>query len=240
MTHANNVRPTHIIVDVNSHALGSVLYCSGKTKVLATMSMQDNVPKFMKDMPGGWLTAEYSMLPASTTTRNERDYKRPHANGRVMEIQRLIGRALRSCIDLKKLPPRKTITIDCDILQADGSTRTTSVNAGMIALMKGIHHLQHEKILHDDPVIQLVAAVSVGMYKGDIYVDLDYEIDSQADCDINVVMNEHGHLIEIQGAAEKSPIMKKDLDRMLDVAFETLGGVFTTIKTSAGLLPDIL
>ena len=202
------------------------------------MSVQDNIPRFMKDQPGGWLTAEYSMLPASTSVRSERDYKRPYGNGRVMEIQRLIGRSLRSCIDFTKIPLRKTITIDCDVLQADGSTRTTSINAGMIALIKGIHNLQYQKIITDNPITHLIAAVSVGMHHDEIHVDLDYAIDSQASCDINVVMTEQGDIIEIQGAAERKPIPRKDMDRMLDIAFDALKDIFATIKKSSGILDN--
>lgn len=233
------LRPIHVLVDVNSCALGSNMYCAGKTKILSTMTMSDHVPRFMKDTPGGWLTAEYSMLPAATQTRSERDYKKPFGNGRVMEIQRLIGRSLRTCVDLKKMPNKKTITIDCDVVQADGSTRTNSINAGMISLIKGIQSLQYQRLLQEDPLTHMIAAVSVGMHNGEIHVDLDYNIDSNADCDINVVMNEHGDIIEIQGSSEKKPIKRTDMDRMLEVAWSSMQEVFKTIKLTTGYAADI-
>lgn len=229
-----HLRPIHVILDVNSSALGSVMYCAGKTKILATLSQSDAVPRFLKDTPhSGWLTAEYAMLPASTHVRSEREHKRHQANGRGMEIQRLIGRALRSCVDLSKLPARKTLTLDCDIIQADGSTRTNSINASMIALVKGIQKLQYEKILHEDPLLHMVAAVSVGMHEGVTYLDLDYAIDSKADCDVSVVMNEHGSLIEIQASSERKPISRKELDHMLEVAW---GGISEVLKTIRGVI----
>lgn len=234
------LRPTHVLVDVNSSALGSTMYCAGKTKILSTMTMSDNIPRFMKDTPGGWLTAEYAMLPAATSVRSERDYKRPFGNGRVLEIQRLIGRSLRASIDMKKLPHKKTIAIDCDVIQADGSTRTNSINAGMISLIKGIQSLQYQKILQDEPLKHIIAAVSVGMYQGEVHLDLDYNIDSNADCDVNIVMSESGDIIEIQGSAEKQPISRSDMDKMLDAAWNGLQDVFKTIKTTTGFTLDAM
>lgn len=233
-----SLRPIHILVDVNSCALGSTMYCAGKTKILSTMTLTDHVPRFMKDVPGGWLTAEYSMLPASTHTRSDRDYKKPFGNGRVMEIQRLIGRALRTCVNLKKMPHKKTVTIDCDVIQADGSTRTNAINAGMITMLKGIRSLQYKKQLQDDPLQHIIAAVSVGMCDGEIHVDLDYNIDSNADCDMNVVMNEAGSIIEVQGSSEKKPISRQDFDRMMDAAWTSMQDIFRTIKNTAGYSVD--
>lgn len=225
------LRPIHVVLDVNSSALGSVMYCAGKTKILATLSQSDVIPRFLKDTPNsGWLTAEYAMLPASTHSRSERDHKRAHGNGRGMEIQRLIGRALRTCVDLSKLPSRKTLTLDCDVVQADGSTRTNAINAAMIALVKGIQKLQYEKIIQEDPLRHMVAAVSVGIYQGVPHLDLDYAIDSVADCDVNVVMNEHGSLIEIQGSSERRPIARAELDQILDVAWVGISEIMQTIR----------
>lgn len=226
----SQTRPVQILLDVNSNVPGSVLYCAGKTKILSSLSLQDHVPRFMlKDSTGGgWLTAEYSMLPASTHQRMDREYKKPYGNGRTMEIQRLIGRALRSCVQLKKLP-RKTLIIDCDVLQADGSTRTNSINAGMIALIQGLKRLNEQGQIAEDPLVHKIAAVSIGKVQGEYVLDMNYEQDSQADYDLTVVMNEHGDLIELQGTAERSPIQRPELSLILDQAWEHLKGVFENI-----------
>ena len=198
------------------HAAGSVLVEFGDTRVLCTASVVEQVPRWMKGKGQGWVTAEYGMLPGSTHTRSDREAARGKQSGRTQEIQRLIGRSLRAAIDLKKLGERQ-ITIDCDVLQADGGTRTAAITGGMVALMDALNGLQRQGLLSEDPLIGFVAAVSVGIYRGQPILDLDYPEDSSADSDLNVVMAEGSQLIEIQGTAEEAPFNRQELNALLDL-----------------------
>jgi ribonuclease PH len=199
------------------HAEGSVLVEYGDTKVLCTASVTSGVPKFLKGTNKGWLTAEYGMLPSSTHERMQREITRGGAGGRTHEIQRLIGRSLRAAIDLSLLG-EYTINIDCDVLQADGGTRTASVTGGCVALVDALESLKKQGMLKTNPLKYLIASISVGIYKETPILDLDYSEDSTADTDMNVVMNEHGGFIEIQGTAEKNVFQIQELQGMLDLA----------------------
>ncbi|MBP9722089.1 MAG: ribonuclease PH [Gammaproteobacteria bacterium] len=198
----NRLREISIQKDYTCYAEGSVLVSFGNTKVLCTATFQkDTVPKFLKGTNQGWLTAEYGMLPRSTHSRMEREAAKGKQSGRTQEIQRLIGRALRACVDLKQLGEH-TILIDCDVIQADGGTRTAAITGGCVALILAINKLLSKKILKKNPIIKTVSAVSVGLYKNEPILDLDYIEDSNADMDMNLVIDEFGELIEIQGTAE--------------------------------------
>jgi ribonuclease PH len=201
------------------HAEGAVLVEFGDTKVICTASIVAGVPRFLKGSNQGWLTAEYGMLPRATAERTDREASRGKQTGRSQEIQRLIGRALRNCIDLK-LIGENTITIDCDVIQADGGTRTASITGACVALVDAIRYMQAEKIITKNPFKQLIASVSVGIYQGQPVVDLDYIEDSNAETDMNVVMTEEGHFIELQGTAETKPFDSNNLNAMLELARE--------------------
>ncbi|MBL6702343.1 MAG: ribonuclease PH [SAR86 cluster bacterium] len=218
MTRKNNrsndeIRPLEIEVGVNKHAEGSALIKFGDTHVICTASIENHVPRWMRGSNEGWITAEYGMLPRSTHERMNREATRGKQSGRTMEIQRLIGRSLRQAVDLKYLKD-KTINIDCDVIQADGGTRTASISGACVALFEAI------KNSHDDQraIKEYVAAVSIGLKDGSPLLDLDYEEDSSADTDLNVVMTESGGIIEIQGTAEKYPFTKSQLDEMIKSA----------------------
>lgn len=200
-----------------SYAEGSVLIESGNTKVICTASVDDKVPPFRKGTGEGWVTAEYSMLPRSTQVRNVRDISKLKINGRANEIQRLIGRSLRSVVDMKILGER-TIIIDCDVIQADGGTRTASITGGFVALMDACSHLVDRKIISEMPIRRFVAAISTGLVNGHELLDLCYEEDSNATVDMNVVMTDDGDLIEVQATGELSPFSRKSMDSMLDLA----------------------
>ena len=199
------------------HAEGSVLVCFGDTRVICTASVEPGVPRFLRGEGRGWVTAEYGMLPRSTGTRMGREASRGKQGGRTVEIQRLIGRSLRAAVDLAKLG-EYTVTIDCDVIQADGGTRTASITGACVALVDAINHLQRKKLIDTDPLQQMVASVSVGMYQGVPVLDLDYPEDAAADTDMNVIMGENGGFIEVQGTAEGAPFARKELDSMLDLA----------------------
>jgi ribonuclease PH len=198
------------------HAAGSVLVEFGDTRVLCTASVVEQVPRWMKGKGQGWVTAEYGMLPGSTHTRSDREAARGKQSGRTQEIQRLIGRSLRAAVDLKKLGERQ-ITVDCDVLQADGGTRTASITGGMVALVDALNGLQRQGLLTEDPLLHFVAAVSVGVYQGTPVLDLDYAEDSSADSDLNLVIAEGPQLIEIQGTAEEAPFSRAELNALLDL-----------------------
>ena len=206
----NEMRSVQIEVGVNKHAEGSALIKFGDTHVICTASIENHVPRWMRGSNEGWITAEYGMLPRSTHERMNRESARGKQSGRTMEIQRLIGRSLRQAVDLKYLKD-KTINIDCDVIQADGGTRTASISGACVALFEAI------KNSHDDQraIKEYVAAVSIGLKDGRPLLDLDYEEDSSADTDLNVVMTESGGIIEIQGTAEKYPFTKDQLDEMI-------------------------
>jgi len=211
------LRDITITRNFTCHAEGSVLVCFGDTRVICTASVERGVPRFMRGEGRGWVTAEYGMLPRSTGTRMGREASRGKQGGRTVEIQRLIGRSLRAALDLSKLGEH-TITIDCDVIQADGGTRTASITGACVALVDAIGYLQRQKLIVDDPLLQMIASVSVGIYQGTPVLDLDYPEDSAADTDMNVIMGESGGFIEVQGTAEGAPFARAELDGMLDLA----------------------
>ena len=206
----NKLREISLEVNINIHAEGSVLVSFGNTKVICTASIEHNVPRWMKNSDEGWVTAEYGMLPRSTNERMSREAARGKQSGRTQEIQRLIGRSLRQAVNLKYLKG-KTINIDCDVIQADGGTRTAAITGGCVALFSAINN--H----HDDKraIKSYVAAVSLGVKDNNVLLDLDYSEDSSADTDLNIVMNDQDELIEIQGTAEDVPFSKNELNDML-------------------------
>jgi ribonuclease PH len=212
----NELRPIAISRNYTKHAEGSVLIEFGETKVLCNASIEDSVPRFLKGSGQGWITAEYGMLPRSTGTRMDREAARGKQSGRTLEIQRLIGRSLRAAVDLKSLG-EKTIKIDCDVLQADGGTRTASITGGCVALADALATIS-PKADAKSPLKQLIASVSVGIYKGVPVLDLDYAEDSNAETDMNVVMTESGGFIEIQGTGEDGDFTQKQLLEMVDLA----------------------
>ena len=199
------------------HAEGSVLVSFGQTRVLCTASLTPGVPGFLRGKGQGWLTAEYGMLPRSTGSRMSREASRGKQSGRTVEIQRLIGRSLRAAIDLKALG-ENTLTLDCDVLQADGGTRTASISGACVAVVDALNTLQRKQALQADPLKFLIGAVSVGVWKGQAVLDLDYAEDSTADTDMNVVVAEGGGLIEVQGTAEGAAFERAELNNMLDLA----------------------
>jgi len=211
------MRSIRFTPEFTRHAEGSVLVEFGETRVLATASIESRVPHFLKGKSEGWITAEYGMLPRATHTRNSREAARGKQSGRTVEIQRLIGRSLRAVIDRSALGER-TLTIDCDVLQADGGTRTASVTGGYVALALAVQKLLDNGQLKQSPLHGQVAAVSVGISRGIPVLDLDYAEDSEAETDMNVVMNEAGGLIEIQGTAEGHAFQRDELDQLIDLA----------------------
>ncbi len=218
----SQLRPLSIQRDVNLYAEGSVLIKMGNTHVLCTASIQEDVPDWLKGKGQGWITAEYSMLPRSTHTRTKRE--RTSVGGRTQEIQRLIGRALRAMIDLKVLGER-SVTVDCDVLQADGGTRTASINGACVALSMALKKLVSSGKLSTNPQIDTVSAVSVGIKDGAIWCDLDYIEDSSCDVDMNFVVTGKGEFIEVQGTGEKRGFSKSDLDKMIAVAEGACGEI---------------
>lgn len=199
-----------------THGEGSVLVEFGNTKVICTASVIEGVPRFMKGQGKGWITAEYGMLPRATHTRNDREAARGKQGGRTMEIQRLIGRALRTAVDLKLLG-ENTITIDCDVIQADGGTRTASITGACVALVDALNFMRAKGLIKTNPLNFMVAAVSVGVYKGTAVADLDYAEDSNAETDMNIVMTETGKIIEIQGTAEEAPFSFEEMQQMMEL-----------------------
>ena len=199
------------------HAEGSVLVSFGDTRVLCTASVEERVPAFLRGKGEGWVTAEYGMLPRATHTRSDREAARGKQGGRTLEIQRLIGRSLRACVDRAGLGER-TITLDCDVLQADGGTRTAAITGAYVALVDAVRSLEKQRKILRNPLYGAVAAVSVGLYRGVPVLDLDYAEDSDCDTDMNVVMNDGGGFIEVQGTAEGHAFRREELDAMLDLA----------------------
>lgn len=214
---ADELREITLTRNYTCHAEGSVLVCFGATKVICTASVEEGVPRFLRGSGSGWITAEYGMLPRSTGSRMGREASRGKQGGRTLEIQRLIGRSLRSAVNLKLLGDF-TITVDCDVIQADGGTRTASITGACVALVDAINHLQRRKLITTDPLLQMVASVSVGVWEGVPVLDLDYPEDSRADTDMNVVMGEDGGFMEVQGTAEGKPFRREEMDAMLDLA----------------------
>lgn len=226
MRKSDELRSIKFVRNFTKHAAGSVLVKWGDTWVLCTASVEERVPPFLKDTGKGWLTAEYSMLPSSTGGgRKDRDIKKLKMDARSTEIQRLIGRALRAAIDIRKLGERQ-ITIDCDVLQADGGTRCASITGGMMALEIAVKKLLKAKVLKENPIINRVAAVSVGVCDGVPTLDLDYAHDSTAEVDLNVIMTEKGEFVELQGCAEHKPFSDKHLLAMIELAKKGLGEIF--------------
>ena len=213
----DELRPISFTRHFTKHAAGSVLTCFGDTKVICTASVDENVPRFLKDSGQGWVTAEYGMLPSSTNERMNREAVRGKQAGRTVEIQRLIGRSLRAALDLKALNGY-TITLDCDVIQADGGTRTAAISGACIALVDAIRSLQYEKKIKKDPLKHMVAAISVGIYEGTPVLDLDYAEDSNAHTDMNVVMTDNNAFIEIQGTAEGDAFHEHELNDLLALA----------------------
>lgn len=214
---ASELRPVTITRSFTKHAEGSVLIEFGDTKVLCTASILEKVPPHQKGSGEGWVTAEYGMLPRSTHTRSDREAARGKQSGRTQEIQRLIGRAMRSVFNLKVLGER-TIHLDCDVLQADGGTRTAAITGAYVAAHDAVNLLLKNKVISSDPILDSVAAISVGIYQGVPVLDLDYAEDSACDTDMNVVMTGKGGIIEVQGTAEGAPFSRTELEALLDLA----------------------
>ncbi len=215
----DQLRDIKITRNFTKHAPGSVLIEFGDTRVLCTASVKPGVPRFLRDAGQGWLTAEYGMLPGSTHDRIDREAARGKQGGRTVEIQRLIGRALRAAVDLKKIGCN-TITIDCDVLQADGGTRTASITGACVALVDALNYMKKNKMIRKNPLKFMIAAVSVGVYNGSPVVDLDYAEDSEANTDMNVIMTESDEFIELQGTAEDGPFNIDHLNEMIQLAHQ--------------------
>jgi ribonuclease PH len=213
----DELRPISITRGYTKHAEGSVLVEFGDTRVICTASVEDRVPPFLKGKGRGWLSAEYGMLPRSTNTRTDREAARGKQGGRTLEIQRLIGRSLRAVIDLAQLGER-TIQIDCDVIQADGGTRTASITGAFVAAHDALAWMRSRRLISALPVRSFVAAVSVGMHEGTALLDLDYQEDSTCETDMNVVMTNHGTFVEVQGTAEGEPFTQAQMDEMLELA----------------------
>jgi ribonuclease PH len=233
---AEEMRPVVITANYLKHAEGSVLIEVGDTKVLCAASIEDRVPPHVKGTGQGWITAEYSLLPRSTHSRSPREAARGKLSGRTHEIQRLIGRSLRSVVDLKGLGER-TVWIDCDVIQADGGTRTASVTGGFIALVLALSRLQQQGGLERMPVIDYLAAISVGKVQGQVMLDLAYAEDSQAEVDMNLVMTGQGRFVEIQGTAEQYPFSYEELQQFLHLANQ---GIKELIEQEKQILKGIL
>jgi ribonuclease PH len=226
---SNALRPVSFTPDYLDFADGSALITIGKTKVVAAASIEEKIPSFLKGSGKGWITAEYAMLPCSTERRTPRERNSGKMSGRTQEIQRLIGRSLRTVTDLQILGER-TITIDCDIIQADGGTRTASVTVGCVALALALNKMMDKGTIDQMPLKNLVSAVSVGMVEGNFFLDLDYREDSSADIDMNVVKTDTGKIVEIQATAEKTPFTKKDFNTLLSLADKGINELFLAQK----------
>lgn len=227
------IRTTRIRRNYTKYAEGSVLIETGDTKVLCNVSVEDSVPYFLRGQNTGWLTAEYSLLPRSTHNRTVRESSRGKVSGRTREIQRLIGRSLRAVINLDKIGER-TIWVDCDVIQADGGTRTASITGAYVALVDAVNSLIKSGIIEESPLSCYMAATSVGIVDGDLMLDLCYEEDSQAQVDMNVVMTEEGRIIEIQGTAEKDPFTRQEMNTFLDLAEKGIQDLIKIQKESLG------
>ncbi len=225
---SNELRDVKIIKDYISHPEGSVLVEFGQTKVICNATIKDKVPNFLKGQNSGWVTAEYGMLPRSTNDRMRRESK-SRQSGRTMEIQRLIGRSLRSAIKLEKLG-EKTITVDCDVIQADGGTRTASISGGFVALCLALRTKDNDSFCSSDVIDSFTGSVSIGKVGGEILLDLDYEEDSNAETDMNFIMNEKEEFVEIQGTAEKGSFSKDELDSMIELATKGIKNIIEIQK----------
>ncbi|WP_420934377.1 ribonuclease PH [Alteromonas sp. A081] len=228
---ASQIRPVTITRQYTCHAEGSVLVEFGNTKVLCNATVEEGVPRFMKGQGKGWITAEYSMLPRATHTRSGREAARGKQGGRTLEIQRLIARSLRAAVDLKLLG-ENTITLDCDVIQADGGTRTASITGACVALVDALTYMRAKGILKTNPLKHMIAALSVGIFEGTPIADLEYTEDSEAETDMNIVMTETGNLIEVQGTAEGEPFSFEELEEMLKIAKHGLRELFDIQKAA--------
>ncbi|NLZ53551.1 MAG: ribonuclease PH [Thermoanaerobacteraceae bacterium] len=229
----DEIRPITITRNFNKYAEGSVLIEAGDTKVICTATVDEKVPPFLRGKGQGWITAEYSMLPRATEVRTVRETLRP--SGRTMEIQRLIGRALRSVVDLSAIGER-TVWLDCDVIQADGGTRTAAITGAFIALADAIKFLKENNSLETNPINNYVAAISVGIVDGEKLLDLKFEEDSKAQVDMNVVMTDTGQIVEIQGTGEAFPFSRQDMNDLMDLAFK---GISELVQIQKKLLLDI-
>lgn len=232
---SDQLRPMNLTVNVNKYAEGSVFIEMGDTKVLCTATVDEKVPPFLKGQGKGWVTAEYSMLPRATQSRNQRESARGKLSGRTMEIQRLIGRALRSVVDLRALGER-TITLDCDVIQADGGTRTTSITGSFVALAIAVSKIAQQHKLPVFPITDYLASVSVGVVNGESLLDLNYEEDSSAKVDMNLVMTGGGAFVELQGTGEESPFTREELNQLLELGEK---GILQLIEKQKELLGPI-
>jgi len=221
----DQLRPITITRDFTCYAEGSVLIEFGNTKVICNASIEAGVPSFLRGKETGWITAEYGMLPRSTGSRMQREASQRKQGGRTMEIQRLIGRSLRSSINMDLLG-ENTIVIDCDVIQADGGTRTASITGGYVALEDAVNSAINEGLIESNPIKEMIASVSVGIQEGNALLDLNYKEDSTAETDMNVVMNNKNNFIEIQGTSEKRPFTYQELERMLDLAKKGISELF--------------
>ena len=228
---ADQLRDVKITRNYTMHAEGSVMVEFGNTKVLCTASIDERVPGFLRGKGSGWVTAEYGMLPRSTNSRMGREAARGKQSGRTQEIQRLIGRSLRASINLEALGERQ-ITLDCDVIQADGGTRTASITGAYVALTDAINGLLAKGLIKKNPLLGMVASVSVGIYEGTPVLDLDYPEDSNAETDMNVVMNDAGHFIEVQGTAEGHAFRREEMNEMLDLASKGINELFELQKAA--------
>ncbi|MFT5313534.1 MAG: ribonuclease PH [Paraglaciecola sp.] len=225
------IRPVTITRNFTCHAEGSVLIEFGNTKVLCNASVTEGVPRFMKGKGKGWVTAEYSMLPRATHTRSDREAARGKQGGRTLEIQRLIARSLRAAVDLKLLG-ENTIIVDCDVIQADGGTRTASITGACVALVDALSWMRAKGILKTNPMKHMIAAISVGIYKGNAVADLEYLEDAAAETDMNVVMTDTGKLIEVQGTAEEEPFSFDEMQEMMELAKHATRELFDEQKSA--------
>lgn len=227
---ADELRAVELIPDYTHHAEGSILVAFGHTRVLCTASVEDRVPPWLKGKKQGWVTAEYGMLPRATHTRGQREAARGKQSGRTQEIQRLIGRSMRAVTDLGALGER-TVTLDCDVLQADGGTRTAAITGSYVALALAANRLVKRGVLKKNPLVGAVAAVSVGICQGQPVLDLDYAEDSEAETDMNIVMNDAGAFIEVQGTAEGHAFRREEFDSMLDLAASGIAELVSKQRT---------
>lgn len=231
----DQIRPVKVTRNFTKHAEGSVLIEMGDTKVICTASVEEKVPPFLKGKGTGWVTAEYAMLPRATHDRSPRESVKGKQGGRTLEIQRLVGRALRAVIDTGRLGER-TIWIDCDVIQADGGTRTASITGSFIALADAIAVLRKKDLLKVNPLSDYLAAISIGKVGGQVMVDLAYEEDSHAEVDLNLVMTGAGQYVEVQGTAERTPFNKKDMDEFLDLGWGAIRELVDLQKSLIGSL----
>ena len=228
------LRTIEIERDYTKYAEGSVLISTGDTRVICTASVEDGVPYFLRGEDRGWMTAEYSLLPRSTHDRTTRAAARGKISGRTKEIQRLIGRSLRAVFDLSQIGER-TIWIDCDVIQADGGTRTASITGGFVALCDAVEYMKEEGIVEESPISEFLAATSVGIVDDEFVLDLCYEEDTGADVDLNLVMTESGNFVEIQGTAEESPYTRQQLDEMLELGERGIQQLIRRQKQALGI-----